>query len=75
MDIFAGEVGPFVLGALPYILLAALVLFFVLGGILDYHWRTYGIGFLRLPIFRIIYVGLGALLLFIMISAFFGLSA
>lgn len=73
MDVFITETGQFILAAVPYILIGFIVIFFVLGGVLDYHWRTYGIGFLRLPTFRIVYSVIGLLLLFIMTSAYFSL--
>jgi hypothetical protein len=73
MDIFITETGRIMLASIPYVLLGFTIAFFVLGGILDYHWRTYGIGFLRLPIFRIVYSGVGLLLLFIMTSVYLSL--
>lgn len=73
MNPFGGQMGEFLFKALPYLFYGAIIAFFVLGGILDYHWRKYGVGFLRLPVFRIFYIGGGLLLIFIMSGAYYSL--
>jgi hypothetical protein len=56
--------------AVPYILGLAVAIFLIAGGILDYHWRTYGVGLVRLFMFRAIYVSAGIILLAVMSIAY-----
>ncbi len=42
--------------AAPYLFWLTVVLCVVAGGILDYHWRTYGIGLIKLLEFRVSFV-------------------
>jgi hypothetical protein len=60
----------FLIASLPYLFGFAVFLFIVVGGILDYHWRTYGVGLIRLAQFRLIFVGVGLVVLSIMYGAY-----
>lgn len=60
----------FIIAALPYFFWLAVGLFLVVGGILDYHWRTYGVGLIRLAQFRLLYVGVGLLVIIIMYNSY-----
>ena len=60
----------FLIASLPYFFWLGLGLFIVVGGILDYHWRTYGVGIIRLAQFRLLYVGVGLLVLIIMYTSY-----
>jgi len=55
--------GTFIVQALPYILGFLFLVFIVVGAILDYHWRSYGVGLIRLFQFRFMYVAAGLVFL------------
>ena len=55
-----------VIAVLPYAFIALLVVFLVLGGVLDFHWRRYGTGLIQTFKFRIAYVVCGVIFLGVM---------
>lgn len=48
--------------SLPYVSLLLLFFYLLLGGVLDYHWRRYGIGIVKLFQLRASYVAIGIVL-------------
>lgn len=48
--------------SLPYIALLLLASYLLLGGVLDYHWRRYGVGIIKLFQLRAAYVAIGIVL-------------
>ncbi len=66
LDLSGGQVMQWVFAATPYIFIFLLVVYLVLGGILDFHWRKYGTGLIQTFKFRIAYVALGIIFLGIM---------
>lgn len=48
--------------AVPYAALLLLVTYLILGGVLDYHWRNYGVGIVNLFVLRVAYVSAGIIL-------------
>ena len=59
--------------AVPYIFWVAVAAFLTVGGILDYHWRTYGVGLIRLLHFRLLFIVSGLILLAVMYYSYHGL--
>ncbi len=56
--------------SVPYLLGLAAIGFIVAGAVLDYHWRTYGVGLIHLLWFRLLFVGAGVVLLGVMYLAY-----
>ena len=48
--------------AVPYVAVGLLGLYLLMGGILDYHWRRYGVGLLNITRFRVLYLAAGIIL-------------
>ncbi len=69
-DIFSLPFGELLFKSIPYIFGLAIFGFFLAGGILDYHWRTYGVGLIRIFQFRVIYASAGLALLAVMFLAY-----
>ena len=67
------QVGGWVLRAMPYAAGLLLFIYLLMGGILDYHWRRYGVGFLRLTYLRVAYVAAGIILFGVLFVALFSL--
>lgn len=62
----------FVKGA-PYIVGALLIAYLGIGGILDYHWRRYGVGIVKITQLRALYVGVGIVLFGVLFIAMISL--
>ena len=67
------EVGGWLLKSLPYVAGLLLFIYLLVGGILDYHWRRYGVGILRLTYLRVAYVAAGIILFGVLFVALFAL--
>jgi hypothetical protein len=65
-DISLVEVVRWMVVGMPYAFLVFLVVFLLLGAVLDFHWRKYGIGLIQAFKFRITYVAIGIILLGVM---------
>ena len=61
-NIEGAQVGQWLIGVLPWVTVALVAIYLLIGGILDYHWRRYGVGILRLATLRIAYVSTGIIL-------------
>lgn len=61
-NIEGAEVGQWLIRSLPWVTVVLVVIYLLVGGILDYHWRRYGVGILRLTTLRIAYVSTGIIL-------------
>ncbi len=51
-----------IVASAPYVFLLLLIAYLILGGILDYHWRRYGVGIVKIFNLRMAYVGTGIIL-------------
>jgi hypothetical protein len=51
-----------VVASAPYLYLLLLIAYLILGGVLDYHWRRYGVGIVKIFNLRVAYVGTGIIL-------------
>ncbi len=68
------ELTSWLAAAAPYIYGFLIIAFLVLGGVLDYHWRQYGAGLIRLFQFRVLYLSVGIILIGVMTVAYSSLQ-
>ena len=55
--------------AAPYVALALLGLYALMGVVFDYHWRRFGVGLLSLVKFRLLYTVIGVVLFGLLFSS------
>jgi len=65
-NVFFATATHWLIAFLPYVFIGLLVVFIVLGGVLDFHWRKYGTGLIQTFKFRIGYVVAGVILFGVM---------
>jgi hypothetical protein len=61
-DSIISQMPEWIVASAPYLFLLLLASYLILGGILDYHWRRYGVGIVRLLSLRIAYIVTGIIL-------------
>ncbi len=66
IDIDGEKVVSLVLGAVPYIFGLLIIFYAVLGMVLDYHWRRYGVGLFHVFRIRFAYIACGVIFIGIM---------
>jgi hypothetical protein len=73
LDFSIDQLAGWLATGVPYMYGFLIVAFLVLGGILDYHWRQYGAGLIRLFQFRILYLSAGIIFIGVMTVAYLSL--